>query len=272
MADANLRAALSAPLPMPEGRPWFVGMVHLEPLPGSPAYAGDFEAVVGRAAEEAVALAEGGVDAIMVENYHDAPFYKDSLGPETVAALTRCALSVKQAADAVRGDVQLGINALRNDGLSALAIAVATGARFIRVNVLTGAMVTDQGLIQGCAAELLRARRQLGASISILADVQVKHAAPLAALPRDQAVADAVHRGRADALIASGTGTGQPTDPAQVAAYKAAAGGVPVLVGSGATPETAASLKADGYIVGTALKVNGRVSVERVKAMRDALR
>ncbi|MFN3199289.1 MAG: BtpA/SgcQ family protein [Bradymonadia bacterium] len=271
MAELTLRRPMNHPPPMPENRPWFVGMVHLEPLPGSPAYAGDFEAVIGRAAEDAISLAEGGVDAIMVENYHDAPFYKASLGPETVAALTRCALSVKQAADAVRGGISLGINALRNDGPAALAIALATGARFIRINVLTGAMVTDQGLIEGCAADLLRMKQQLGAEISILADVQVKHAAPLADLPREQAVADAVHRGRADALIASGTGTGQPTDPQQVEAYKVAAPGVPILVGSGTTVETVKTLGAHGYIVGTALKERGRISVDRVKAMREAI-
>lgn len=247
--------------------PALIGMVHLDALPGAPEYGGDLEAVARRAAEDAAALAAGGVDAILVENFHDAPFYKDHLPPETIAALTRCALAVRAAAPAV----PLGINALRNDGVGALAVAVAVGAAFIRVNVLCGAMVTDQGLIEGCAAELIRRRRALGAAVAILADVGVKHAEPLGGFDLAQVAKDTVLRGRADALVVSGRGTGEPTPRAKIEAVRAAAPGVPVLVGSGATLESVDPAAADGFIVGTALKVGGRVDVGRVAAMRAAL-
>ncbi|MCA9560056.1 MAG: BtpA/SgcQ family protein [Myxococcales bacterium] len=245
----------------------FIGMIHLDPLPGAPDYAGDIESVAADAAEAARALAEGGVTAIMLENFNDAPFYKDHLPPETVAALTRCALAVRGAAPAV----PLGVNALRNDGPAALAVAVAVGARFIRVNVLCGAMVTDQGLIEGCAAELIRMRRALAADVAILADVGVKHAQPLGGFDLAQSAKDTALRGRADALIVSGSGTGAPTPQGRIDAVRAAVPGVPVLVGSGTTVETVDPAGADGFIVGTALKRDGRVDAERVRAMARAL-
>lgn len=248
-------------------RPALIGMVHLDALPGAPDFGGDLEAVAKRAAEDARALAGGGVDAIMVENFHDAPFYKEALPAETIAALTRCALAVRAAAPAV----PLGINALRNDGVGALGVAVAVGARFIRVNVLCGAMVTDQGIIEGCAAELVRRRRALGAEVAIVADVGVKHASPLGALDLAQAARDTVLRGKADVLVVSGRGTGEPTPRAKLDTVRAAAAGVPVWVGSGVTVEAVDPAAADGFIVGTALKVDGRVDAGRVAAMRGAL-
>jgi membrane complex biogenesis BtpA family protein len=159
---------------------------------------------------------------------------------------------------------------------------VASGARFLRVNVLTGASVTDQGLVQGCAAELLRRRRLLAAEhVVILADVLVKHAAPLAPLDLGQAVRDSLGRGGADGVIVSGAGTGLPTDADDLRRARAAAsdrlGGAPVLVGSGCRLATAAGLagRCDGVIVGTDLKQGGvvdrPVDPERVRALRRLL-
>src|SRR5690606_3606108 len=156
-------------------------------------------------------------------------------------------------------DLPLGINVLRNDGESALAVALAAGAQFVRVNVLSGAVVTDQGVIEGDAARLMRRRRAMGAAhVPVLADVRVKHAAPLGPgwRPIEEDVDELLHRAGAAGVIVSGSGTGKPTDPHELAAVKAAAGDAPVFVGSGATPETAADLlrHADGLIVGTSLK------------------
>src|SRR6185436_13143720 len=125
----------------------------------------------------------------------------------------------------------LGINVLRNDGLSALSVAHAAAADYIRVNVLCGARVADQGLLQGIAHDLLRLRAELKAeSIKIFADVDVKHFASLSPRPIADEVDDTLHRGMADALIVSGAGTGKPTDPAKVAEVKSAAQGAPVFL------------------------------------------
>ncbi|MCP9841285.1 BtpA/SgcQ family protein [Synechococcus sp. J7-Johnson] len=250
-----------------------IGVIHLGPLPGSPGWAGDLGHLEAAALADADAYLSGGVDGLIVENFGDVPFWRGSVPPETVAAMTRLALAVVRATEQ-----PVGINVLRNDALAALAIAQASGAHFLRVNVLSGATVTDQGLIEGVAAELLRRRRLLGAeSVRILADVLVKHGAPLAPLSMAEAVSDVLERGGADGVIVSGTGTGRPTDPADLEQARAAAAGAPVLIGSGANPQTLQRLSAacDGVIAGTALKCNGLISAPvdpaRVSALKRML-
>jgi membrane complex biogenesis BtpA family protein len=231
-----------------------VGMLHLPPLPGAPRFAGDARAVTDHALRDAEALAAGGVHGLMLENYGDLPFYPRRVPSYVVAHMTAVACEVRRRFP----QLPLGINVLRNDGRSALAVAHAAGAQFVRVNVLCGARVADQGLLQGIAHDLLRDRATLRADhVRVLADVDVKHSAPLAARPLEEEVADTLHRGLADGLIVSGAGTGRQTDPAQVAeARRAARGAAPVFVGSGVTSENVAQYlpHADGFIVGSAFK------------------
>lgn len=229
--------------------------------------------VLDRALADTAALASGGVDAVLVENFLDAPFFPADALPETVAAMSRVVAEVVRSSPA-----PVGVNVLRNDARGALAVAVATGAVFIRVNVHTGLMWTDQGTVEGRAAETLRLRAALGAHVAILADVLVKHAIAPPGLTVAQAAADTWSRGLADALVVSGSGTGRATDPERVAQARAAAPEAPVLVGSGVTPKTVADLLrgADGAIVGTCLTRDGRagsgVDPDRVRALVDAAR
>jgi membrane complex biogenesis BtpA family protein len=203
------------------------------------------------------ALAEAGYDAIIVENFGDVPFFSGRVPPVTVAAMTACALAVREAAPSAK----LGINVLRNDAESALSIAACTGAAFVRVNVLTGARVTDQGIIEGDAASVLRLRRALGAeAIEIWADVDVKHSAPLGPpRPIGQEVEDTTKRAMASAVLVTGEGTGKGVDVDKLAAVRRAAGTTPVLVASGATIATLPLLAehANGVIVGSALRAGG---------------
>lgn len=259
-----------------------IGMVHLLPLPGSPRYhpeTSPFEAVLQRARQDALALAEGGIDAIMVENFFDAPFARTHVPPHTIAAMTRAVAGVREA---VGNDLPIGVNVLRNDALAAIAVAHITGARFVRINVFVGAAVTDQGIIEGAAREAVLYRRELGADVALFADVFVKHAAPLGdgSVTLEDAARDAVERGLADALIVSGTATGAATDPDIVRRARGAVGGsVPVLIGSGFDAATAPGLLAagaSGAIVGTSLKREGKVpepvEVERVRTLRTLVR
>ncbi len=229
-----------------------IGMVHLLPLPGAPGYGGTMAAVVKRAVADARAIEEGGMDAMIVENYGDTPFYRGDLPPETVAALTRCVMEVARVTK-----LPVGVNALRNDARTGLAICAATGARFLRVNVHVGAQLTDQGIVEGRAAETCRLRVQLCPDAGILADVGVKHSAPLAPRPLAEEASDAAHRGMADAIVVTGSATGHAADPRDY--REARKGGAPVLAGSGVTAKTARAVLrlCDGAIVGTALKAGG---------------
>jgi len=245
----------------------FVGMIHLAPLAGSPAYEhrGSTK-ILDEALRDLRALEEGGVDAILVENFGDAPFAKTA-PQETIAMMTAVVLRLADAAH-----VPLGVNVLRNDGAAALSIAAATGAAFVRVNVFAGVAFTDQGMIEGDARGLVRLRRDLGADIEILADVHVKHAVHLTRL--DQAAVD-VDRNRPDALIVTGLGTGFRASADDVETVKRVTER-PVFVGSGITADSVAEFRrADGFIVGTAIKQGGRtdarVDEARVRAIATAV-
>jgi membrane complex biogenesis BtpA family protein len=232
-----------------------IGVVHLLPLPTSCRWGGSLKAAIARAEQEATALASGGVDGIMVENFFDAPFAKSQVDPAVVSAMT---LIVQRIANLVT--LPLGVNVLRNDARSAMAIASCVDAQFIRVNVLTGVMATDQGLIEGEADKLLRYRRELGSDVKILADVLVKHARPLSAPNLTVAVTDTIERGLADGIILSGWATGSPPSLEDLELASAAANGTPVFIGSGASWENIATLMqaADGAIVSSSLKRHGK--------------
>lgn len=211
-------------------------------------------AVIESAVRDATMLADIGFPCLMVENFGDVPFFPDRVPPETVAAMT---LAVSEISRAVA--LPLGINVLRNDALAALGIAAATGAAFIRVNVLVGTMYTDQGPIVGRAAEVARARAALAPHVEVWADVMVKHSTPPPGLDAALAARDTMERGLADAVIVSGSGTGQPVDPDLGKRIREAVPGSRLVIGSGATPENLEDLTsfADTVIVGTSIKVDG---------------
>jgi membrane complex biogenesis BtpA family protein len=229
-----------------------IGVIHLPPLPGSPrAGKNAMRAAVERAAGDAKALAQAGFEAIVIENFGDAPFFKDAVPAITIAAMTTCALETREAAPSL----PLGINVLRNDALAALAVAAASGASFVRVNVLSGARVTDQGIVEGRAAEVLRARAAIAKDVRIFADVDVKHSAPLAVREIEDEVHELADRALADAILVTGAATGSAADEIDLERVRAVTR-LPVFVASGATERTVKSLlaKCDGVIVGTAIK------------------
>ncbi len=251
----------------------FIGVVHLPPLPGSPRWGGDMDLVLVQAQEEAQVLDRGGANGIIVENFGDAPFRIGRVDPVTVAAMTL-------ALDRVRRVTALpvGINMLRNDALSALAVAAATSADFIRVNVHYGVMAADEGLVEGEAHVTLRRRRELGVNVKILADVLVKHAVPLGPADLGLTARETLFRGLADGLIVSGPVTGRAPEESQVGAARKAVPEGFILVGSGVDEANAKKLlaQADGAIVGTSLKRDGlvtnRLDPERVKWMAEIIR
>lgn len=251
-----------------------LGMIHLAPLPGSPR-GGTLDVALAGARRDAEALTGAGVDGLIVENFGDAPFAKERVPATTVAAMAVIGREIRRD-----HNVPLGINVLRNDAEAALSIAEVVGADFIRVNVHIGAVVADQGILEGRARETLLLRRALGSSVRIFADVRVKHARPLAGDGGVdglvQEARDAAGRGGADAIIVSGAATGEATDPSEIRRVKEALPETPLLVGSGVTAENLERFWpwADGMIVGSALKEAGdarnAVDPARARAFLEA--
>jgi membrane complex biogenesis BtpA family protein len=238
------------------------GMIHLAPLPGAPLFT-SFDTAIEAALHDARAIAAGGCDGFVIENYGDKPFTRGRVEAGTVAAMTRVIVEVTKE---VR--LPFGVNVLRNDAQSALAIAAATGAAFIRVNVHTGTMVTDQGLIEGDAYATLRTRSALAPDVLIFADYLVKHATPLG----EVSAADLRERGLADALIVTGAATGAAADPSRLRMLRESVD-APLLVGSGLSSANAREFAAaDGAIVGTSMQRDGRVDAALAEAVVTAFK
>lgn len=253
-----------------------IGTVHLDPLPGAPRYDGQpMSSIVSRAVNDALRYVEGGIDGLIVENEGDIPFLKpDLVGPETVAAMSVVTHAVIGAVG-----VPVGVLCLANANLQSLAIAKATGARFIRANQWANAYIANEGYVEGNAAIALRYRAAIRArDVVVFADVHVKHGSHAIVADRDvkQLTYD-TEAFDADVVIATGQRTGDPTQVSEVHDIASVASR-PVLVGSGLNADNAVDLLsvADGAIVGSAMKEDGvwwgPVSVARTRAIVDSVR
>lgn len=247
-----------------------IGMVHVRALPGTPRAAMPVEQLAKEAAQEAKLLADAGFDALIVENMHDAPYLARDVGPEIVAAMTACTLAVVAAAK-----VPVGVQILGGANRAAMAAALAGGGAFIRAEGFVFSAVADEGLlVEADAGPLLRYRRQIGAErVLVAADIRKKHSSH--ALTRDVDIAAHARAAEffgADALIVTGPETGKPAALADLRAVRGACTR-PLLVGSGATPETLPQLFefADAVIVGSSLKRDGHWAQPLDHARVDAM-
>jgi uncharacterized protein len=266
----DLGALFAVPKPV-------IGMVHCWPLPGAPGYTGyGMETIIEHAVRDAVALAEGGCHGLIVENMWDVPFRAGPhVQPESIAAQAVVARAVREAVP----ELPLGINLVHNGGVALLGIAVAAGASFIRVCMFTGAGVWDAGSWdEGCAADLLRRRKELHAEhIKIFADVDKKHSVRFPGIDLATHIEWTSFFG-ADAMIISGRMTGDAPDLEKVREARRMAGDTPILLGSGTTAKNIGAFMevADGVIVGSSIKAAGEIAnpvdVERVRHFVQAAR
>jgi membrane complex biogenesis BtpA family protein len=234
-----------------------IGVVHLQPLPGAPRWKGELRSVIQAAVADARAYERGGAHGLFIENFGDVPFRKTAVAPETIAAMAVAGSAIREAVE-----LPIGFNVLRNDARAALALCAACEGSFIRVNVHTGVMITDQGVIESDAYETLRYRARICPPAQIFADVHVKHAVPLGNATLEDSARDTLERGLADALIVSGSGTGMSADVRDVQRIREAAPGANILIGSGATLGNVSDYRGlvNGFIVGSSLKAGGRLA------------
>ncbi len=247
-----------------------IGCVHLLPLPDAPAYNGDIFGIYERALAEASMLSAHGIHGLIVENFGDAPFYPEQVSTLTVAMMASIIREIVKTVS-----VPVGVNVLRNDAHAALAIATATQAHFIRVNVHMHAMLTDQGIIQGRSYDTLRLKSQLNSPCQIWSDINVKHASPITTPDLIQWTHDLTDRGLVDAILVTGTGTGKATNIEELKIVKESTH-LPVLIGSGMRLENKERFieRADGAIVGSYFKRDGMAKNEldpdRIERFMDA--
>ncbi|MDP2337258.1 MAG: BtpA/SgcQ family protein [Bacteroidota bacterium] len=252
-------------------RKWIIGMVHVGALPGTPMHSKPFQTIIQQAVEEALLLQDAGVDAILIENMHDVPYLKETVGPEIVACMTVVSVELRR-----RIHLPIGIQILAAANLQALAVAQSANLDFIRAEGFIFAHVADEGYLESCAGELLRYRKMLGAEhILIFTDVQKKHSSH--AITSDLSLKDHVETAayfRSDGVIITGTSTGKEAliEDVRIARQNT---DLPVLVGSGITAGNIENYwdLADAFIVGSWFKQEGNwekpVSEERVKAFMN---
>lgn len=234
-----------------------IGMLHAGAMPGTPHARDPVDALAARAVAEARAYRDAGFTALLLENMHDRPYLNGSVGPEVVAAMTAVAREVRREVP-----LPLGVQVLAAANREALAVALASGADFVRVEGFAFAHVADEGVIEASAGPLLRYRRAIGAErVRVFADVKKKHAAH--AITADVSLAETARAAEffsADGVVVTGASTGDPCAPADLDAVRDGAR-LPVLVGSGVTPGNLARYaRAHGFIVGSSVKREGRWS------------
>ncbi|XP_077420559.1 uncharacterized protein F13E9.13, mitochondrial [Vanacampus margaritifer] len=236
-----------------------IGMIHVKALPGSPLGCMKMSQIIEKACREASIYHDAGLDAVMVENMHDVP-YSLSPGPEVIACMTSVCTAVRD----VCPSIPVGVQILSAANQQALAVALASGAHFIRAEGFVFSHVADEGLVNACAGELLRYRKSIGAEdILVLADIKKKHSSH--ALTSDLSVAETARAAQfflSDGLILTGTSTGAQADPKELSEVRRAVS-LPVLVGSGVTHANVDRyLDASGLIVGSHFKDGGLWSNE----------
>jgi membrane complex biogenesis BtpA family protein len=232
-----------------------IGVIHVGALPGTPRSHQTLSELVDAARDEARIYRDGGVDGIVIENMHDIPYLRGSVGPEIVAAMTAIGLEVKSECR-----MPVGMQILAGANIEAMAVAHAAGLDFIRAEGYAYAHVADEGFIQSSAAKLQRYRRTIGATnVQVWADVKKKHSAH--AITADVslgATAETVEFMGADAVIVTGNVTGQAPNIDDVREAKSDCG-LPIVLGSGINEHNIVEFysEADGFIIGSAFKVDG---------------
>lgn len=232
-----------------------IGMVHVMALPGTPGYGGSMDAVIAKAIEDASLYCKAGVNAIAIENMHDVPYLRGSVGPEITAAMSAVAAEAKRASHR-----PCGIQVLAGANKEALAAALAAGCDFIRAEGFVFAHVADEGMIESCAGEFMRYRKQIGAEhILVFTDIKKKHSSH--AVTADISIAETARAAqffRSNGVIVTGTETGVPAVIEEVTAVRTAVK-IPVLIGSGVTIDNVDQYLpyADALIVGSYFKKDG---------------
>lgn len=250
-----------------------IAMVHVGALPGAPLHDAErgVEGIIDDARADLVALQAAGFNAIMFGNENDRPYELDV----DVASTATMAYVIGR----LRGEITVpfGVNMLW-DPRSTMALAAATGARFVR-EIFTGTYASDMGPWSPDAGAALRYGRAIGAGEVVkLYNVSAEFADSLDRRSLPDRARSAVVSSVPDAVLVSGAITGEPAAMSDLEAVKQVLPTTPVLANTGVKHDTVADVLAvaDGVIVGSALKVDGdtwaAVDAERASDFMDRVR
>ncbi|KAL7732076.1 hypothetical protein ACLKA6_015837 [Drosophila palustris] len=232
-------------------------MIHVDALPGTPRYAGNWQQTIQKATYEAQLYKKHGLDAVLIENMHDKPYVLNhKLGVEIVACMTRIGHAVREV---LPQGVPCGIQVLACGNKQAMAIAKASQLQFVRAEGFVFGQVADVGYIDACAGNLLRYRKLIDAE-NVLVFTDLKYSSH--ALTADVSLgntAQAADFFNTDGIIITNNITGHPVSHKDLQDVLAGKLRVPVLIGSGITKDNITQYYHDvqAVIVGSHFKIGG---------------
>ncbi len=250
-----------------------IAMVHFGALPGAPLYDAEagIEGLIAGCRKDLHALQAAGVDAVMFGNENDRPY---ELNVDTASTATM-AYVIGRLRDEIT--VPFGVNVLW-DPKASLALAAATGARFVR-EIFTGTYASDMGVWAPDAGAAYRYGARVGAGdVAKFFNISAEFAYSLDQRSVADRARSAVFSSIPDAVLVSGTITGEAAKMEDLESVKAAVPDAPVLANTGVKHETVADVMrvSDGCIIGSALKVDGHtwnaVDPDRAKDFMDRVR
>ncbi|VDP22833.1 unnamed protein product [Heligmosomoides polygyrus] len=246
-------------------RPYVFGMIHVPALPGTPMNRLSMPEILSIVRKETQIYAAANVDGLIVENMHDIPYVKSPVGPEITSSMTMACQMVTNTLGKQRDAMVLGVQILAAANKEAVAVAHCTGRSF------------SPRWMDGCAGDLLRYRRSIGAdSVAVVTDVKKKHSSH--AVTSDLSIGDVAQGAEfflADGVVVTGRCTGQAADFNDLEEVRKSCS-LPVFVGSGVSISNVHQFSAaDALIVGSEFKKGGKwkneLEAERVKLFMNRI-
>lgn len=251
-----------------------LGMIHLQPLPGTPFHQpGTFPEILKRAVESARCLDDGGADGCLVQTVDRVYATGEESDP---ARTTAMGLIVNAIAEATSEQFQVGVQLMANALKASLAVAKVAGGSYIRAGAVVGATLSEHGMIEAHPIEVMQYRRAIhAAAIKVIAEIDSMHFKWFGEPKPVAHVAAAARRVGADAVS-----LGDPDESVtleMIASVREQVSGLPVILAGYTNHDNAARLlaAADGAFVGSCLERGGwggQIDVDKVKAYVDIVR
>lgn len=249
-------------------RKMVIGMVHLLPLPGNPAYGNNKDELVANALDDAHRLIDSGVDAIMLENFSDWPQYSTEIPLEAYSVMLNVATRIKEFCP-----IPFGVNIEMNAFVQEWAMAYACNADFIRVEAFVDNRAGSFGYIEACSTPLAKLMKDYPSDTMLFTDVHTAETYGVPEVAINELAGNAINHD-ASAVIVTENDQSKKITVDDVKSMREAIGDFPILVGSGVKPDNVLDYLeyANGVIVGRGFKTGDRIDTNLVKEFMDVVR
>ncbi len=240
-----------------------IALLHLDALPGEPAFQGSLDVVMQHAAQDLAALQDGSVDGVLIANENCFPITENT-GTVTLMAMAAVIGYLKPMLK-----IPFGTNVVYNPE-ETIRMAAVFGASFAR-SAFGGAYTGEYGLHLANLGDNVRLQYSLGCpGLRLLCKFNPEGDARLGSQTTEEVLNGLCEGGFVGALCVSGPGAGREAswELLEQVSRLAKKKNTPVFCNTGCRQDTIERILqvADGACVGTALKgPDGRVSPDKVR-------